>query len=69
LRLMGLPEGAAVRLDGLEEEGLLVGIRLDLVGLVVESSLDGALEALVSPLVALPYEYNGIIECKHIDEY
>jgi hypothetical protein len=59
---MGLPEGVAVGLEGLLDEGLLVGARVGLL-----ETLEGALEALVSPLAALPYKYSGIIECKHID--
>jgi hypothetical protein len=75
LRLMGLPEGVAVGLDGLlvraglVEEGLLVGTRVGLVGLPVDGRLEGGLEALEIFLTVLPYEYRGIIECKHFDKY
>jgi hypothetical protein len=72
---MGLREGISVGLDGLlvkvglVEEGLFVGLRLGLVGLPVDGRLDGAVEVLVSFFVTIPYEYSGIIECKHINKY
>jgi hypothetical protein len=51
------------------KKSFFVGTRVGLVGLVVEGCLEGTLEALVSSLAAIPYEHNGVIECKHIDRY
>jgi hypothetical protein len=72
---MGLPEGIAVGVEGLlvkeglVEEGLFDGIKEGVDGLLVRGRSEGALEALVSFISDIPYEYSGIIECKHIDKY
>jgi hypothetical protein len=65
----GDADGDLVRVDGLVEEGLLVGLRVGLVGFLVEGRFDGPLEAAVSFSVDLPYEYGGVIDGKHIDKY
>jgi hypothetical protein len=64
LLLMGLPEGEAVGLEGLKEEGLFAGVMEEVDGLLLWGRLEGALEALVSSSTALPYQHSGIIECK-----
>jgi hypothetical protein len=67
--LLGLLDGVAVGVEGLLDEGLFVGTRLGLDGLPLAGRLEGPLDALVRWISALPYEYRGIIECKHIDKY
>jgi hypothetical protein len=67
--LMGLLDGAAVRVEGLLEESLFEGMRDGLDGLPLAGRLEGPLEALERWISALDYEYRGIIECKHIDKY
>jgi hypothetical protein len=51
--------------EGLVDAGLLEGIMKAVDGLLMKGRLDGELEALVGFLTAIPYEYSGIIECKH----
>jgi hypothetical protein len=60
---MGFPEGLAVGVEGLKEEGLLVGTRDGLDGLPLAGRLEGPLEALERLISALDYEYGSIIVC------
>jgi hypothetical protein len=67
--LLGLLDGVAVGLEGLLDEGLFEGTRLGLVGLPVAGRLEGPLEAIERFIIASPYEYRGMSECKYIDRY
>jgi hypothetical protein len=60
---MGLPEGLAVGVEGLLEEGLLDGTRDGLDGLPLAGRLEGPLEALERLISDLVYEYRGISVC------